>query len=101
QAFHRQTAAKVLEVCKCLKCGVRIEPLYPDSLSHPMAIDTTVWSGGGAGKISCGFGSEFDLQTYYVFLCDGCIGTGLAERAIMSTHKLSKMCDYYELRNIR
>lgn len=60
----------------CVSCKTTIvEPLFTEVLSHKNTHnqETMSYSSGGVGVIHFGYGSSYDMSTYYVALCDDCV----------------------------
>lgn len=55
---------------KCFKCEKEIERIHPDVKGN---LDELMWLNGLVGKITAGYGSELDGDTYLLAVCDDCI----------------------------
>ena len=57
---------------KCICCDKLLVEVYP-KVNHPLKQDKGLWSGGSVDLFSCGFGSNYDMMSFYFGICDECI----------------------------
>lgn len=58
----------------CICC--RTKEISPDDIVYGKATEQEqgCWDGGTVQKITFGYGSRFDLEAFYIAICDDCIG---------------------------
>jgi hypothetical protein len=71
----------------CIKCGNKLELISPESTKY-LEPEKGMWLGGTVFKISCGFGSYHDTQSYIIALCDDCIDKLHKDNIIENEHDL-------------
>ena len=68
--INRQISVKT--TCICCKTK-EIKQLYDDRSFSVLELQKESWSDGVVDLISFGFGSKFDLERFYIAICDDCI----------------------------
>lgn len=73
QAYNEQLNLQIVRPMTCCKCEKEIiKPLYPEK-TKPLEQECGWWEDGTVEKISFGYGSLYDTQSYYISICDDCL----------------------------
>lgn len=64
----------------CLICDTPIEKTFPDEKNYPD--EQECWTRGLVAKVSANYGSEHDMDTFLMAICDDCINEKLQEGVI-------------------
>jgi hypothetical protein len=59
-----------------------------------------LWKEGGVTRISFGYGSRHDLQSFYIAICDSCTEKLIKENIIVDTKDISKKISELSKRKI-
>jgi len=57
---------------KCICCGAKIKPLYPEHLDA-LKPQSGMWDDGTVELITMPYGSILDMNKYLIGICDNCI----------------------------
>jgi hypothetical protein len=86
---------KITSPKTCLKCGKKIEVIYPQEVFYFFNPQEGMWSGGGVFKMECGYGSGHDCTNFYGALCDDCIKELHEKKIIENDHDLMEVKSEY------
>jgi hypothetical protein len=79
QAYNEQLNLHIVSHRTCCKCEKKvIKPLHSERIK-PLTQECGMWDDGVVEKITFGYGSRHDMDSYYVAICDECI-TDLKDR---------------------
>ena len=78
--------------CICCKSNV-VSPLEGYGSINPLNLEKGIWNNGAVEKISYGFGSKKDLETYFIAICDDCIEKLHQEGIVINYRELSNKLD--------
>ena len=86
-----ELSKKYIKEKTCICCGLnKITPFYHEGI-NPVEQDTRCcWSGGAVQKISFGYGSKFDLDSFFIAICDNCIETMVDKKLVESVNDMRK-----------
>lgn len=76
--YERELNRKFIKDKTCICCKINIiKPVDGMSLDYgsvePLKQEIGPWEGGDVCRIDLGYGSRFDMSSYYIGLCDDCI----------------------------
>jgi len=75
--------------CKCEK-NIISKGGVDNKNVNPLNQENLMWNNGGVGAISFGFGSKYDLNTYYVGICDECLKNLINNKLAINVKNFSK-----------
>jgi hypothetical protein len=70
----------------CCVCRENVISKIEATYIHPLKQEQGMWSDGVVEKITFGFGSKHDMDSYYIAVCDECI-TELKESGLATSLK--------------
>lgn len=74
----------------CCICEVNsVEPIET-AIIDPLKQEKGMWNSGVVERLSCGYGSKHDLNSYYIAICDDCISNLIENRLAVDFKELSK-----------
>jgi hypothetical protein len=68
---------------KCICCGKKIKHLYEDELGINTDPISDAWDGAGVHEFIPGYGSDFDLSSFIISVCDKCIKSAIEEKRLL------------------
>ena len=94
-AYESSLAEKITPKLRCLCCKKNeVKPLGEGraiTLTHDKPLKNMMWDGGTVELISFGYGSRYDMNAYYIAICDDCIEAALeSSDPPLSYKKLNK-----------
>lgn len=79
----------------CCVCKEKVISKIEADHIHPLRQEQGMWADGVVEKITFGYGSKHDMDSYYIAICDNCI-TELKESGLATDLKeLKKKCGSY------
>ena len=95
EAYKTQVNKSLIEnrICACCKTN-EIKPLEGMGLSEGKIKATEqeqgCWNDGTVEKISFGYGSKYDMRSFYIAICDNCIDELEKDGLVVDVKKLRK-----------
>lgn len=94
EKYNQQINKQFIKPLKCICCKQNeIKPLKGWALANgfvsPSLQDTGSWDGGTVSKISFGFGSKFDMDKFFVAICDSCIKELIKSNMVIIINELN------------
>ena len=84
--YKEQISASLIYKRTCCVCKTKvIEPINSETL-NPLKQEQGMWSDGVVEKITFGYGSNHDMSSYYIAVCDSCLGD-LEEKGLATNLK--------------
>ena len=95
QAYNEQLNLHIVSNRTCCVCKEKVISKIEAKHIHPLRQEQGMWSDGVVEKITFGYGSKHDMDSYYIAVCDDCI-TELKESGLATDLKeLKKKYDSY------
>jgi hypothetical protein len=69
-----------IEQVKCICCDKEIKKIYT---SPNNKLNDDSWYKGAVTELVCGYGSSFDMDTFYLGICDECIEINIKNQKII------------------
>lgn len=71
--FNKERNLALVKPLTCCVCKERqLNPINPEQI-HPSEQDKGMWDGGIISKITAGYGSRRDMESFFIAICDECI----------------------------
>lgn len=72
EAYNNQINSKIVTNRVCCICKNKVITKMNDNI-HPLKQEQGMWNDGVVEKITFGYGSKHDMNSYYIAICDNCI----------------------------
>ncbi len=70
--YNKQISKELITDRTCCICKTNIiKPI--NEFTDPLKQENGMWDGGTVEKVSFGYGSRHDCESYYIAICDGCL----------------------------
>lgn len=86
QAYNEQLSLHIVSNRTCCVCKEKVISKVNEKSIHPLLQEQGMWANGGVEKITFGYGSKHDMDSYYIAVCDNCI-TELKESGLATDLK--------------
>jgi len=73
QAYNEQLNLLIVRNRTCCVCKEKVISKIEAKHIHPLRQEEGMWRGGVVEKITFGFGSKHDMDSFYIAVCDDCI----------------------------
>ena len=73
QDYAEQTYPKYVTNRVCCSCKKNVVTKIDHKSVHPLRQEQSMWKDGVVEKITFGYGSKHDMESYYIAICDSCI----------------------------
>lgn len=73
QEYNRQLNLKYVHNRICCVCKENSVDKIEPSSTQPLKQEQGMWNDGVVEKISFGYGSRYDMSSFYIAICDDCI----------------------------
>lgn len=73
EAYNEQLNEGIVTERICCACKKNvITPIDPNT-THPLKQEQGMWANGVVEKITFGYGSKYDMESFYIAICDECV----------------------------
>ncbi len=86
QAYSEQLNLHTVSNHTCCVCKEKVISKIEAKHIHPLKQEQGMWADGVVEKITFGYGSIHDMDSYYIAVCDGCI-TELKKKGLATDFK--------------
>jgi len=73
QAYNEQLNLHIVSNRTCCVCKEKVISKIEAKHIHPLRQEQGMWGDGVVEKITFGYGSKHDMDSYYIAICDECI----------------------------
>lgn len=95
QEYEKNINSNFISEYTCIVCQKnKIIPYHKDIID-PLTQENSMWEDGVVEKITAGYGSCHDMDSYYIGICDECI-ENLKQKGLIKNFKELKKIIYKE-----
>ena len=73
RAYNEQLSLHSVSNRTCCVCKEKVISKVNEKSIHPLLQEQGMWADGAVEKITFGYGSKHDMDSFYIAVCDDCI----------------------------